>query len=80
MNLCEGDKMEIFRYILCAIILILALFGFAEYSHTRHPGLILAGIVDIGAVVASLILASWWPLLIGFGLLWLLRLLGLEPR
>ena len=71
--------MAILIYILAAISILLALGGFAAYAQTKHIGLLLSSIVSISFSVLAIVLVQWWPLVVGFGLNWVLRLLGLDP-
>ena len=51
------------------------------YGWWRHRdlGRLLASITLIVASVASSTLFAWWPLAVGFAMLWVYRLLGLDP-
>lgn len=71
--------MVIVIYILAALSILLALGGLAAYAQTRHIGLLLSSIVSIGFSVLAIVMVEWWPLVVGFGINWLLRLLGLDP-
>ena len=71
--------MEIVIYILASISILLAIGGLSAYSQTKHIGLLLSSIVSIGFSVLAIALVHWWPLIVGFGLNWCLRLLGLDP-
>lgn len=71
--------MVIVIYILAALSILLALGGLAAYAQTRHIGLLLSSIVSIGFSVLAIVMVEWWPLVVGFGINWVLRLLGLDP-
>ena len=60
-------------------ILIGAVMLFAVYR-TRHFGLLLMAITYACSGLLALGIAQWWPLLTGFVLAWVLRMLGLEPK
>ena len=49
------------------------------YQRTRHYGVLLIGITFGAAGMLAIVLVHWWPLVAGFALGWLLRLLGLDP-
>ncbi|OFX12425.1 MAG: hypothetical protein A2516_10060 [Alphaproteobacteria bacterium RIFOXYD12_FULL_60_8] len=66
-------------YGLAAVSIVLAVGGLNTYAATRHPGLLLSSIVSIGFSALAIYLVHWWPLLVGFGVNWGLRLLGLDP-
>ena len=58
----------------------LSCFGLlSAFWYSRHLGVLLAAIVCGVSAVAMVCLDSWWPLLVGFLLLWLLRLTGGDP-
>lgn len=71
--------METLIYILAGISILLAIGGLSAYSTTKHPGLLASSIVSIGFSVLAVVLVHWWPLLVGFGINWALRLGGLDP-
>lgn len=71
--------MIIFLHIVQSLFALLALgllFGFAS---SRHIGVLSAALVFGSAAAASFYLATWWPLLVGFVLSWVLRKVGLDP-
>jgi hypothetical protein len=49
------------------------------YYRGRNFGLFIMGVTYGTSGVLALILPHWWPLVAGFVLVWLLKLLGLEP-
>ena len=49
------------------------------YTRNKHHGLLLMGLVYFISALASVVLEHWWPLLAGFGVLWALRAMGMEP-
>jgi hypothetical protein len=49
------------------------------YYRTRHPGLLLLGFTYAFSGAFALFVAHWWPLPVGFALVWVYRLLGMEP-
>ncbi len=62
---------------ICSAIAII--FGIGVFfSMTR--GAIIAGLISIGAGVLAYDRHSFIPLFVGFGLLWVLRIMGLEER
>lgn len=71
--------MEIVIYVLAGLSILLAIGGLATYATTKHIGLLLSSIVSIGFSVLAIVLVHWWPLLVGFALNWVLRLVGLDP-
>lgn len=71
--------MNLFIYILSGLFILLALALLFAYYRTRQPGLVLMGSTYGGAAVLALMLMHWWPLAAGFGLAWVLRVLGLDP-
>ena len=71
--------MEIVIYVLAGLFLLLALGMLLGYYRTRHPGLVLMASCYGTASVLSVMLMHWWPLVAGFVLAWMLRMMGLDP-
>lgn len=71
--------MTVFRLIFCGLF---ALMGFgvlvAAWSG-RSPRLFLGAMCYLGAAVAAIQLSSWWPLLIGFVLAFMVRAVFGDP-
>jgi hypothetical protein len=71
--------MEIFIYVFAGLFLVLALMMLFAYYRTRHPGLVLLASTYGTASVLSVMFMHWWPLVAGFVLAWLLRMMGMDP-
>lgn len=71
--------MTIIIYVLAVLSIILAIGGLASYAQTKHIGLLLSSIVSIVFSLVAVYLVKWWPLIVGFGINWFLRSLGLDP-
>lgn len=71
--------MAIFIYVVSGLFLVLAaMIAFAWYR-SRHGGLALMAMTYGAAAGLALLYMHWWPLAAGFVLVWLLRLMGLDP-
>lgn len=68
-----------------ALLILQILFGIAavailvEFSHGRNLKNLLASITFGASAIVSFYLVSWWPLLVGFALLWVYKVMGLDP-
>jgi hypothetical protein len=68
-----------------ALLIVQILFGvatvaiFAEFNHGKNYRNLLASVTFGAAAITSYYLVAWWPLLVGFALLWVYKLMGLEP-
>jgi hypothetical protein len=60
-------------------LLIAGAMYFAWYR-SRHFGLLLMATSYAATGLLAISLQHWWPLAVGFVLVWALRLLGLEPK
>jgi hypothetical protein len=58
---------------------IAVLFGIGLFFSPAR-GSVIAGIICIGSGVIAFDVRSFIPVVIGFGLLWIMRLLGFEQR
>ncbi|MDH3289210.1 MAG: hypothetical protein OEP48_16010 [Betaproteobacteria bacterium] len=71
--------MSIVIYIISGLFIALAVTIMFGYRKTQHAGLLLMSIVYGVSAVLALWKMQWWPLAAGFALVWIMRLLGLEP-
>lgn len=71
--------MDIVIYLFAASFVFMAIALMITYQRTRHYGVFLLGLAYGASAVIAIVLVHWWPLVAGFVLVWLLRLLGLDP-
>lgn len=71
--------MNVVIYIFSVLFIVLTLALLFAYYRTRQPGLVLIGTTYGSAAVLALMFMEWWPLVAGFALAWVLRLMGLDP-
>ncbi len=58
---------------------IAAFFIFLEFKRGWDFRNFLAAVTFGTAGLSSYSLAAWWPLVVGFGLLWVFKIMGLDP-
>ena len=51
---------------------------FYVYYRSSHLGMLIMGLTYGVSGALAIVLTHWWPLVAGFVLVWLLKLLGLE--
>lgn len=66
-------------YLIDGFFLFLGLGGFFAFLQSKHIGLLLSAIIFVASAALSFYLTAWYPLVLGFAILWVLRLLGLDP-
>jgi hypothetical protein len=66
-------------YIFAGLFMLIALGLVFTYYRTRHPGTLLMATAYGASAAAALVYMSWWPLVLGFALVWVFRLMGFEP-
>jgi hypothetical protein len=71
--------MEIIVYLFAASFVFMAVALFMVYRRTRHYGVFLLGSTYGVSAVVAVVVMHWWPLVAGFALVWVLKLLGLDP-
>lgn len=71
--------MEYVVYIFCALFFILSLALLFAYYRTKHAGMLLMAVAYGASAGLAIFIMHWWPLLAGFALVWILRLVGLDP-
>jgi len=67
-------------YFFAAGFVVLSAMMFFAYYRSRHFGLFIMALTYSTSGLLAFVVAHWWPLVTGFVLAWLLRLIGLEPR
>jgi hypothetical protein len=67
-------------YGFASLFIVLAATMLFAYYRSSHFGLFIMGVTYAASGLLAFAIAHWWPLVAGFVLAWLLRLLGLEPR
>ena len=71
--------MEIIVYFFAASFVFMAAALLLTYRRTGHYGVLLLAITYGISAGLAVVLMHWWPLMAGFALVWILRLLGLDP-
>lgn len=71
--------MQIVIYFFAVSFALMALALMFTYQRTRHYGVFVLGITYGASAALALMLMHWWPLVAGFALVWVLRLLGIDP-
>ena len=71
--------MQIIIYFFAASFAFMAVALMFTYQRTRHYGMFVLGIAYGASAILAIVLSHWWPLVAGFALVWVLRLLGLDP-
>lgn len=71
--------MDIAIYVFSGLFIVLTLALLFAYWRTRQPGLVLMATTYASAAALAILIVEWWPLLAGFALAWILRLMGLDP-
>jgi len=59
--------------VLCATMLFV-------FYRDRRFGMFIMGVTYGASGLIAISIPHWWPLVMGFALVWLLRFMGLEPR
>jgi hypothetical protein len=67
-------------YIVAALFIALALGLVFAWYRQRHAGLLFMALAYGGAAGAALAHMEWWPLIVGFVIVWLIRFAGLDPE
>jgi len=71
--------MNLVIYFFAASFIFMAIALMITYRRTRHYGVFLLALTYAASAALAVVLMHWWPLVAGFLLVWLLRLLGLDP-
>jgi len=71
--------MAITIYIISGLFILLCVALIFGYRRTQHAGLLLMSLIYGASAALALWKMHWWPLAAGFALVWIMRLLGMEP-
>jgi hypothetical protein len=71
--------MQIIIYFFAASFAFMAVALMFTYRRTHHYGAFVLGVAYGVSAALAVALTHWWPLVAGFALVWILRLLGLDP-
>ena len=67
-------------YSLAAVFVLLGGGIFYAFFRNRHRGLLLLGMTYVVSAFVAVVKIQWWPLAVGFAVVWVLRGMGLEPE
>jgi len=66
-------------YLFGGFFIVLCLLMLYVFYRGKHFGTFLMGICYGLSGLLAITLPHWWPLVVGFVMVWLLRLMGMEP-
>jgi hypothetical protein len=66
-------------YIVATLFILLAAGLLFAYYRERRPGTLLMAATYGASAAGALTLVAWWPLVAGFVIAWMFKLMGLEP-
>ena len=67
-------------YVVAGVFIALAFAMLFVFYRSLHTGMLVLGLTYGCSGLIAILLGEWWPLLAGFILAWLLKLVGMEPR
>ncbi len=67
-------------YFFAGAFVVISAGMFFAYYRSRHFGLFIMATTYAASGLLAFTLPHWWPLVTGFVLVWMLRMLGLEPK
>jgi hypothetical protein len=68
-----------FIFILGGLFVLVSFPMLYVFYREKHFGIFLMGITYGLSGLLAITLPHWWPLVVGFVVVWLLRLIGMEP-
>lgn len=71
--------MNVLLYVVCGLFALMGLGGFSAAWLGRSPRLFLGAICYFGSASLAFALISWWPLLVGFLLAYVVRAVFGDP-
>jgi len=71
--------MTVAIYLVASFFVVLSVVMFWAYRRLRHYGLVVMGMTYAASGGLAFMLNHWWPLVVGFAMVWALKLIGLNP-
>ena len=71
--------MQIIVYFFAAAFAFMAVALMLTYQRTHDYGVLVLGVAYAVSAALAVARTHWWPLAAGFALVWILRLLGVDP-
>ncbi|MCC7483670.1 MAG: hypothetical protein IT529_01660 [Burkholderiales bacterium] len=71
--------MTIAVYFFASLFVVISVLMFWAYGRVRHYGLFVMALTYGASAGLAFVLADWWPLALGFALVWVLRMAGVNP-
>ena len=71
--------MTIIIYVFSASFVLMSVAMLFAYRRTGYYGLFMMGLTYGASAGLAIVLVHWWPLILGYALVWVLKLLGLDP-
>jgi hypothetical protein len=66
-------------YFFASLFVVLSVMMLWAYRRLRHFGLFMMALTYGIAAILAFTMLEWWPLVAGYGLVWLLKFIGLDP-
>ena len=73
------NALTIIIYVFSASFVLMSVAMLLAYRRTGHYGLFMMGLTYGASAGLALVLMHWWPLVLGYALVWVLKLTGLDP-
>ena len=66
-------------YLFASLFVVVSIMMLWAYRRLRHFGLFVMALTYGIAAALAFTMLEWWPLVAGYGLVWLLKFIGLDP-
>ena len=71
--------MTVVIYLFAALFGVVSIMMLWAYRRLRHFGLFIMALTYGIAAVLAFGLVHWWPLVAGYGIVWFLKFMGMDP-
>ena len=66
-------------YAFAAVFIVVSFTMLYVFYRSSHFGMFVMGLTYGCSGLLAILLGHWWPLVAGYALVWILKLLGLDP-
>ena len=71
--------MDLVIYFFAALFIVVSVLMLWAYRRLRHYGLFIMALTYGVSAALAFFLTHWWPLVAGYGMVWILKFIGLDP-
>lgn len=73
------SSLQVLLYVVAGFFVVMSFLMIFAYRRIPHYGLLAMSFAYSTAGCAAILVNQWWPLLVGYGVVWVMKLKGFDP-